>query len=160
MLNKIAVLLAFLPVALSCTNVVIYGDQPCISSYAELTSLEAARGNNNAVPVTYIICPNTVFNLTGEFEWNLNGNTNYVCGYDGASTNNCVVTGGEFQFTVSLFPYNFSSKDNIVISGFTFEKAAIASGAIASSGNFEICDCIFKVRKNKQWFHETIHFLI
>lgn len=146
MLSKITVLLAFLPVALSCTPLVLF-DEECIGSFAELRALEIARGNNNAIPVNYIICPNTVFNLTGEAEWDLNGNSNYLCGFRGSSADNCVVTGGAFQFSATSFPYGFSSKENIRLYGFTFEKAEIASGAIASSGNFEICDCIFKVSK-------------
>ena len=148
MLSKIAALLALLPVAHSCTDRFISLDGPCIDSYAELRALEIARGNNTAVPVTYVICPNTVFDLTGELEWDLNGNTQYLCGDDGSSANNCVVTGGQFQVGISNFPYNFSNKTNILLAGFTFEKAEIASASIAYPGTFEICDCIFKVREN------------
>jgi hypothetical protein len=146
MLSKITVLLAFLPVALSCTPFIVF-DEECIGSFAELRALETARGNNNAVPVTYTICPNTVFDLTGETEWELNGNTNYLCGFSASSASSCVVRGGDFQFSATSMPYGFSNKSNIRLYGFTFENAGIATGVIASSGNFEICDCIFKVSK-------------
>jgi hypothetical protein len=118
MLIKIAAFFAFFPVVHSCSPRVVFAEEPCISSYAELTALEIARGNNNAVRVTYVICPNTVFDLTGQPQWDLNGNIDYLCGETGSSTNNCVVTGGAFQFSAALFPYNFSSKDNIRLAGF------------------------------------------
>ena len=146
MLKSTTLILAFLTVA-NCISTVSAED--CIDSYAELTALQIARGGNNAIPVTYVICPNTVFDLTNDVEWDLNGNTNYLCGEDGSSTNNCIVTGGLFQFAVSSFPYGFSNKDNILISGFTFQKAEIGNAAIASSGNFVIRDCIFKVRERR-----------
>lgn len=141
MMNKITALLAFLTVAQSISGVAAN----CIGSFEQLSALEAERGSNNTISVTYVICPNTLFNFKRTLTWDLNGNTNYLCGEDGSSTNNCVVTGGEFQFNVALFPYNRSNKDNILLSGFTFQKARIASAAIASSGNFIIRDCIFKV---------------
>jgi hypothetical protein len=142
MMSSITLLLAFLTIV-NCISAVSAED--CIGSYTKLTALQNARGGNNSVSVTYVICPNTVFDLTNDIEWNLNGNTNYLCGEDGSSKNNCVVTGGEFQFSISLFPYGFSNKDNILLSGFTFEKAGISNAAIASSGSFTIRDCIFKV---------------
>ena len=147
MLNKITSVLAFLTVAQSFAAEIVVAED-CIGSFAELRMLEIARGNNNTIPVTYVICPNTVFDLADEgVEWDLNGNTDYLCGNDGVSTNNCVVTGGEFQFSATYFPYGFSNKDNILLSGFTFQKAEINSGYIAYPGNFIIRDCIFKVRK-------------
>ena len=165
MFNKSTALFAFLIVARSFAAEFLVVDD-CIGSYAELRALEIARGSNNALSVTYFICPNTVFNLTGEAEWDLNGNTNYLCGDTGSSKNNCTVSGGAFQFSATLFPYGFSIKSNIVLSGFTFEKAEIASGAIASSGSFIIRDCIFKVRKQRnvlrhqQIVHQkTLYFL-
>ena len=146
MLNKIAAFFAFLTVA-NCISPVSAED--CIGSYAELSALQIARGANNSIPVTYVICPNTVFNLKNQPGLDLNGNTNYLCGEDGSSKNNCVWTGGDIQFTIALFAYDFSSKGNILLSGFTFEKAGISNAAIATSGNFTIRDCIFKVRAKK-----------
>jgi hypothetical protein len=142
-MNKIIALLAVLTFVY-CTPAVT---AQCIGSFAKLSALQTERGSNNAVPVTYVICPNTTFNLKKTLTWDLNGNTKYLCGENGSSTNNCVVTGGEFQFGIAFYPYDFSDKDNILLSGFTFEKARIASAAIASSGNFIIRDCVFKVRK-------------
>jgi hypothetical protein len=157
MLDKIAVLLAFLSFARSCSFVQEQGDAECFNNYEALIAREAERANIDHTDgrepwkdrITYYICPNTVFDLTGQSSWDLKPNTVYVCGYYGSSAENCVVTGGQIQFKVSQFPYSFSNdtNSNIVLRGFTFEKAGTTSGLIASSGNFEICDCIFKVRK-------------
>jgi hypothetical protein len=123
--------------------------QGCIASFEALSALQVARGNNVSTPVTYIMCPNTVYipNFDdaefGYFE--LNGNATYLCGANGSSSNNCTVRGGFFQLTISLYAFDFAVKDNILISGFTFEAADISSGTIASPGRFTIRDCIFQV---------------
>jgi hypothetical protein len=119
----------------------------CIGNFTALRALQDARWNNTATPVTYVICPGTVFNFTGTFDsWDMNGNETYLCGADGSSTNKCVVTGGEFQFISAFFPFGRSSKDNILVSGFTFTKAELATGAVAAPGKFTMRDCIFRVR--------------
>ena len=122
--------------------------EQCIGSFAALRKLEIKRWNNNTIPVTYVICPNTVFDMEPikeQYLWDMNGNTNYLCGADGSSKNNCTVTGGDAQFLISYYAYGQSSKDNILISGFTFEKAALANGATGISGKHTIRDCIFRV---------------
>ena len=129
----------FLPAALA---------EQCIGSFDALRELEIARGNNNTIPVTYVICPNTVFDMEAvkdQYLWEMNGNTNYLCGADGSSKNNCTVTGGNAQFLISYYAYGQSSKDNILISGFTFEKAYFVNGISGMSGKHTIRDCIFRV---------------
>jgi hypothetical protein len=128
----------------SCISVA--SAENCIRSTAELATLQSQRGANNSIPVTYVFCPNTIFDLTGQPFLELNGNTNYFCGVDGSSKNNCIFTGGEIQFIIDLFSFDFSSKDKILLSGLTFEKGQISSATIATSGSFVIRDCIFKVR--------------
>ena len=127
----------------SCFDLV--SAQGCIASLTELTALQEARGNTNTV-VTYVMCPNTVYVPTDYELFELNGNANYLCGTSGSSSNNCIVRGGAFQLSIALYPYGFSKKDNILISGFTFEQAEIANGAIAAGGNYTVRDCIFRVR--------------
>ena len=122
--------------------------EQCIGSFDALRELEIARGNNNTIPVTYVICPNTVFDMEpikDQYLWEMNGNTNYLCGADGSSKNNCTVTGGNAQFLIYFSSYDQSSKDNILISGFTFKNAADINGSIGVSGKHTIRDCIFKV---------------
>lgn len=152
MVKSITLFLTFLTIA-NCICAISAED--CIGSYTKLTALQNARGANNSVPVTYVICPNTVFNLKNQPGLDLNGNTNYLCGQDGSSKNNCIVTGGDVQFTIAFFAYDLSNKDNILLSGFTFEQGQISNAAIASSGSFTIRDCIFKVRATKSL--ETKH---
>jgi hypothetical protein len=118
----------------------------CIGSFDALRALEVARGNNNTVPVTYVICPNTVFNMANAVEvWEMNGNTNYLCGTNGSSKNNCIVTGGDVHFLIYIYAFDQASKENIVVSGFTFEKAAYINGAIGYWGKHTFQDCIFRV---------------
>lgn len=121
-------------------------DATCFKTYKELNAVEERRGNNNTIPITRIICSNSIF-LIGEFDpWLLNGNTNYLCGTSGSSANKCVVRGGEFQVDIGDFYFNRSKKANILLSGFTFESAIISSTAFGSAGKITIRDCIFKVR--------------
>ena len=132
--------------------------QACIGSFDALRALEVARGNNNSVPVTYVICPNTVFDMSALPEdvafWEMNGNTNYLCGEKGSSESNCTVTGGEVQAAIIYFPFEFSSKENILVQGFTFEKSSLISVAIASEGEHTFRDCIFRVSVTlrNEWF--------
>ena len=137
------VTIAFLTVALCLSTAVA---EQCIGNPDVLRELDLARGNNNSIPVTYIICPNTVFDFDNPSNlWEMNGNTNYLCGADGSSKNNCTVTGGNAHFTIYSFTFNDSSKENILVSGFTFEKARFISGIIAAWGKHTFRDCIFKV---------------
>ena len=118
----------------------------CIGSFDALRTLEVKRGNKNAISVTYVICPNTVFDFDNHVDqWEMNGNTNYLCGADGSSKNNCIITGGEAQFLIYFYSFGQSSKDNILISGFTFKNSAFANGSIGIWGKHIIRDCIFKV---------------
>ena len=122
--------------------------EQCIGSFDALRELEFKRWNNNTIPVTYVICPNTVFDMEvikEQYQWEMNGNTNYLCGADGSSKNNCTVTGGDVHFQISYYAYGQSSKNNILISGFTFEKAYFVNGVTGMSGKHTIRDCIFRV---------------
>ena len=130
-----------------CMDVV--SAQACIGSFDELRALEVARGNDTAVPVTYVICPNTVFDIAAlpveVYTWEMNGNTNYLCGEDGSLANNCTVTGGETQAVIVYSTLDRSSKENILVQGFTFEKASITNIAVASEGKHTFRDCVFRV---------------
>jgi hypothetical protein len=137
--------LSFVAFASICNCVYSQSPVGCIGNLTQLTALQEARGNKVATPVTYIMCPNTVYLPTDYELFELNGNANYLCGASGASSNNCTVIGGYFQLSVAMYAYDFADKDNIVISGFTFEKAEIANAAVATVGQTTFRDCIFKV---------------
>jgi hypothetical protein len=116
----------------------------CIGNFTVLQTLDNARVGNTTTPVTYVICPNTVFNFTLGGFWDLKGNTSYLCGADGASTNNCLVTGGGgLQFIIGFD--GSSNKGDILVSGFTFTKSELTNGVIANPGKSTFRDCIFKV---------------
>jgi hypothetical protein len=117
----------------------------CIRNLTELAVLQDARGRRVGRHVTYILCPNTVYLPTDEVLFKLNANATYLCGTDGSSANNCIVRGGYTQVSISLFPYNWARKDNITVSGFTFEKSPAYNLIVASDGRFYFRDCIFKV---------------
>jgi hypothetical protein len=143
MMSVNIVVIAFL-ILVHCMSTVAASE--CIGSFNALRKLEVARGNNNSIPVTYVICPNTVFDMakTADY-WEMNGNTNYLCGSNGSSKNNCIVTGGDVHFLIYFYALDQSSKENILVSGFTFEKAASINGQIGYWGKHTIRDCIFRV---------------
>jgi hypothetical protein len=144
MFNKVNIVVALLTVVCCFSPITA---NKCIGNFTTLKALQVARGNKTETPVTYIICPNTVFNFTNTFEtWDLNGNATYLCGANGSSANNCVVTDGEVQFGTSLNRFGYSNKGNIFVSGFRFANALYATGVLAAPGKFTLPDCIFKVR--------------
>jgi hypothetical protein len=144
MFSKVNIIIALLTVVHFFTPTTA---SACINNFTVLETLQIARGNKTETPVTYVICPNTVFNFTNTSNTlETNGNASYLCGADGSSANNCLVVGGEFQLVSAVFPFGRSSKDNILISGFTFTKAELATGAVGAPGKFTMRDCIFRVR--------------
>jgi hypothetical protein len=144
--------LAALVAAMAHTCVMAQVD--CIANLTQLTALQDARGKKTSKSVTYIMCPNTVYVPTDYELFELSGNATYLCGTSGASSNNCIVRGGDFQLSITLYAWNFATKDNILISGFTFEKSGISTGAIAAPGRFTIRDCIFRVSEAICTFQE------
>jgi hypothetical protein len=86
----------------------------------------------------------TVYAPTDKF-LELNGNASYLCGVNGALANQCIIRGGSIHVGVFLYSYGGSSKDNILVSGFTFEQSEFSNVAIAASGRLMFRDCVFKV---------------
>jgi hypothetical protein len=120
--------------------------QSCIGNLTALVALQEARGKNVATHVTYVMCPNTVYEANGNEYLELNGNASYLCGDNGASANQCIIRGGELQVSIFFGSYGLSNKDNILISGFIFEQSTFGNLAIASDGRSIFRDCIFRVR--------------
>jgi hypothetical protein len=120
-------------------------DASCIRNLTELAVLQNARGKKVGKHVTYILCPNTIYLPTDEELLTLNGNATYLCGTSGSSANNCIVRGGYTQVSITLSSYKFSRKDNITVSGFTFEESPYFNLIIAVNGGSTFRDCIFRV---------------
>jgi hypothetical protein len=138
-------LVPFVVVAL-CPQTIKAQTPSCIGTLGKLLDLQTARGNKVFTPVTYVMCPNTVYLANDEEFLQLNGNATYLCGEDGSSANNCILRGGSGQLSITFFAYDRAPKDNILVSGFTFEQAEFFTATIAMYGRSTIRDCIFRVR--------------
>eukprot|EP00934_Nitzschia_sp_Nitz4_P006338 Nitzschia sp. Nitz4//scaffold2_size372955//289102//290753//NITZ4_000456-RA/size372955-snap-gene-0.45-mRNA-1//1//CDS//3329546877//6328//frame0 len=106
-------------------------------------------------PRTYILCPDTTYemgfvNSVGGFDDGFEPlqprpHIHYKCGDDGSSSNNCVLTGGDYGMI------SFSSPDiahnNVTLQGITFDNLGGAAALFARAGNFSFVDCIFKNHK-------------
>jgi hypothetical protein len=122
-----------------------------------LTEVQELVNNKSAfVLKKYILCPNTFFPIgfpasngintySGNSPLLLRSNTQYYCGEDGSSKNNCTVYGGQFQVLSTLASFNNENKVNILIQGLTFQAAGNAGALLVAPGDVTFIDCIFKV---------------
>ena len=139
--------------------------RPCYSNLTELEDLVSLK--SPFVVETYTLCPNTTYTI-GSFdpttEVNIDGwkpiftraNSIFQCGDDGKSSNNCVITGGNFQILHEVISFNRESKDNVVIKGITFEDATNGGLLLAAPGDITLIDCIFRVSRIVP-FSSTLH---
>jgi hypothetical protein len=139
----------------------------CYTSLKALNDAQVVRAKafNYSTVVTYVLCPNTVFAAprpiypdddefyTAEF-FNfqfdnglvVDGNSRYLCGDDGKSSNNCTIKESP-QIVSYLFNYDRTSKDNILVSGLTIDGSNSNGPAIliVAPGTITFKDCIVKV---------------
>ena len=128
--------------------------RPCYSNLTEIEVLVSIK--SPFIVEKYILCPRTTYTM-GSFDpvkneiidgWKpvfTRANSIFQCGEDGKSSNNCVITGGNFQFMHEVFSFNEESKDNVVIKGITFEDAIRGGVLLAAPGDITFIDCIFRV---------------
>jgi hypothetical protein len=128
--------------------------RPC---YTDLLEVENMLKLKNPFEVeTYTLCPNTVYQMgtvDPETYEIVNGfrpiytrsNSVFQCGEDGKSSNNCTITGGEYQVFHDFVAYNRENKVNVVIKGLTFEDAVGGGLIMAAPGDITLIDCIFRV---------------
>ena len=106
---------------------------------------------------TYILCPNTVFNIGytnsqgeccdgGDLPLMARSNTRWQCGEDGSSANNCTIMGGTLQLLMTPLSFQEEEAANVVAQGLTFTKAGLATTPAALAGDLTYLDCIFEVR--------------
>ena len=117
--------------------------QNATSCYANTTALfdylaDTATGSEDVVVV---LCPNTVFHV-GNLNDDQGGvedgtmpligfpRVQYLCGEDGASTNNCVFQGGEIQF----WNPPGAALETLLVSGVTFEGATFVAILLPAAG--------------------------
>ena len=128
--------------------------RPCYSNLTEIEDLVKLK--NPFLVETYILCPDTIYQM-GTFDSTsfkiVNGsrpiytrsNSIYQCGVDGKSSNNCIITGGEYHVFHEYTSYNRENKVNVVMKGLTFEDASGAGLIIAAPGDITFIDCVFRV---------------
>ena len=139
------------------TRAIVPAPVPVRPCYANLTEVEdLVKLKNPFLVETYILCPNTIYRM-GTFDVTTyqiqNGfppiytrsNSLYQCGEDGKSSNNCVITGGEYHVFHEYASYNRENKVNVVMKGLTFENASGGGLIIAAPGDIAFIDCIFRV---------------
>lgn len=123
----------------------------CFSNTTELFDFlaDTADGSDEIV---VILCPNTFFsvgNLNDEIGRVEGGmmpligfpRVQYLCGEDGASTNNCVFQGGDIQF----WNPPGTAVENLSVSGVTFEGATFVALLLQGTGDINFVDCIIRV---------------
>lgn len=124
--------------------------------YTDLNKVANRVATKNAFQVeTYTLCPNTVYKIgflgnggiteDGFPALTLRQNTRYICGEDGKSSNNCVITGGQFQLLSTYGSFNTEVKANILIKGITFQDGESAGALLVAPGDVIFEDCIFRV---------------
>jgi len=133
---------------------------PCYDNITVL--VEHMDFKNPYTPETYILCPNTVYTIGSEMNRGerccldnqspilSRSNTNIKCGDDGDPNNHCVLVGGSFQVLFSISNW-LEDDEHFVVEGITFENAIFASVMLSNAGDITFRNCIFRVRKKKNW---------
>jgi hypothetical protein len=129
---------------------------PCIGNLSDLYA--AIQNKQTFVVETYILCPNTVYNVglwnsTYDYEGGgppiyMRANSKILCGDDGSSTNNCVLRGGSFHVIATVNLFVDEDPINVLVSGMTFEAPAGNGVLFVSPGEIIFDDCLFRVRSN------------
>jgi len=135
-------------------------DQPCeipeSGCFTDLNSVATCVAEKNAFQVeTFVLCPGTVYKIgflgsggvteDGFPALTIRANTRYLCGEDGKSENNCVITGGQFQIISTFNSFGGEVKDNVLFKGITFQDGESAGALLVAPGDVTFEDCIFRV---------------
>ncbi|CAB9530178.1 expressed unknown protein [Seminavis robusta] len=129
--------------------------------YDNLTSIYEEIGDDSKVdePKRFVLCPNTIFDAGflvpgegitgGQFPLIPRSNTEYSCGEDGSSANNCIIRGGDFgMMSVPIFFRNDQAVDNVVLKGITFERQEQYGIFLGMPGDIIYEDCIVRDQEN------------
>ena len=130
-------------------------DDKCFTNMTEIYEITRDDSLLN-VPKRFVICPGTTVNLArlvpgegftdGQSPIIPRSNTEYLCGEDGASKNNCKLVGGDFGvIAVPVFFRQDTQVKNVKIKGFTFKGQKQYHSFSAYPGDITFEDCIFKV---------------
>jgi hypothetical protein len=108
-------------------------------------------------PKRFVMCPGTVVNVgflvpgvgidKGQTPIVPRSNTEFLCGEDGKSENNCTILGGDFGvIAVPVFFRQDLTVNNVQVKGFTFVGQVQYASFIAVHGSIDYYDCVFRVR--------------
>lgn len=176
----------FEDLSFSCVN---FDSDVCMSTTApvkeEVTGTECLTSLNDVyfgerdvvdsnVLRTYILCPNTTFdlgNMFGDDGLALDGdnpiiigrpNVHVFCGEDGRSENNCTLKGGRIQLAIfDEFEVGVVPATNALVQGLTFVGATSVNVLANFYADVTFRDCIFevswieaflRVRSGSTWF--------
>jgi hypothetical protein len=130
---------------------------PCIDILNDVYQAESVVTDDSIVR-TYLLCPKTTFkvatmndNVGNPFDGShpiiINRpNMRILCGAEGNSENNCVVSGGVFQLgIVDEFGTGGPPATNALVSGITFTGASSVNVQATFPSHVVLSDCIFKV---------------
>jgi len=125
----------------------------CFIDLNEVANRVAAKSPSDVE--TFVLCPDTVYQIGflgsgGVIEDGfpallLRQNTHYRCGEDGKSTNNCIISGGQFQIISTFNSFNEEPKVNVRLDGITFTDGDTAGAVLVAPGDVIFTDCIFRV---------------
>ena len=107
----------------------------------------------------FVVCPDTIMDIgflvpgvgidEGQSPIIPRPNTEFVCGEDGSSRNNCVLRGGDFGvIAVPVFFREDTVVDNVKIRGFTFREQIQYGAFVAAGGSIAFEDCVFEVSRS------------
>jgi hypothetical protein len=127
--------------------------------YTSLDAIYSVISDDNKLfePKRFVMCPGTVVDIGflvpgvgidgGEVPIVPRSNTEYLCGEDGKSENNCTIRGGDFGLiAVPVFFRQDLTVNNVQIRGFTFVGQVQYGAFIAVHGNIDFFDCVYRVR--------------
>ena len=119
---------------------------PCERSLGSIAKNEANVEFLDRVR-TYILCPDTKYIVESSIEIGQH-NMHLICGINGDSNNQCVLSGGGVQVEVSDLYWTGGARVpaiNVLLHGIRFERAASANVWIKYPGQFMFRDCFFSV---------------
>ena len=120
---------------------------PCESSLDSIAANEANIESSSPVR-TYVLCPDTTYNVGSSPLALSRPNMHIICGINGDSDNECILSGGAVQLVVSEEYWIGETRMpalNILLRGIRFVRATSTNVLIDTAGEVLFHDCAFSV---------------